>query len=320
MTVLVVDDDFRNIFALTALLERVELEVISAESGEEGVALLEQTPDIDLVLVDIMMPGMDGYATMRAMRSAARGQRPPAHRRSRRRSTPASASAASTRAPPLRPQARRHVAELLLDARRMAPGRRARRTAGGARLRLMASTVHARRRLKRSPAPAILVVDDNAAKRVALRAMLAPLGYRVVEADSGRAALRAVADADFAMILMDVRMPTLDGYETAKLIRAAGPWRAARRSSSSPPSAATTERQPSAYASGAVDFIFTPILPDVLRAKVTAFVDLFLQSQELQRSLESITRSTRRCATAMSARRRCSTTSPTGSSSSTRAA
>jgi signal transduction histidine kinase/CheY-like chemotaxis protein/HAMP domain-containing protein len=68
MKVLVVDDDFRNIFALTTLLERGQLEVVAAESGEEGVALLARTPDIDIVIVDIMMPVMDGYATMRAMR------------------------------------------------------------------------------------------------------------------------------------------------------------------------------------------------------------------------------------------------------------
>jgi two-component system chemotaxis sensor kinase CheA len=65
--VLIVDDDFRNIFALTTLLERSELEVLSAESGAEGVALLQRTPDVDIVLVDIMMPVMDGYATIHAM-------------------------------------------------------------------------------------------------------------------------------------------------------------------------------------------------------------------------------------------------------------
>ena len=73
MKVLVVDDDFRNIFALTALLERGHLEVVSAESGEEAIAVLERTPDIDIVLVDIMMPVMDGYATMRAMRELPAG-------------------------------------------------------------------------------------------------------------------------------------------------------------------------------------------------------------------------------------------------------
>ncbi len=65
----------------------------------------------------------------------------------------------------------------------------------------------------------VLIVDDNAGKRLAIRAMLAPLGYSIVEADSGRAALRAVLRQDFAVILMDVRMPIMDGFETAKLIR-----------------------------------------------------------------------------------------------------
>ena len=65
---LVVDDDFGNIFAITTLLERGGLKVISAKSGADGVAVLERTPDIDIVLVDIMMPLMDGYDTMRAMR------------------------------------------------------------------------------------------------------------------------------------------------------------------------------------------------------------------------------------------------------------
>ena len=69
MRALVIDDDFRNIFALTTILERGGLEVISAEGGEEGVAIVERRPDIDVVIVDIMMPLMDGYATIRAMRA-----------------------------------------------------------------------------------------------------------------------------------------------------------------------------------------------------------------------------------------------------------
>jgi diguanylate cyclase (GGDEF)-like protein/PAS domain S-box-containing protein len=132
-----------------------------------------------------------------------------------------------------------------------------------------------------SPAPAILIVDDNADKRVALRAMLAPLGHTIVEVDSGQTALQAALHQTFALILMDVRMPELNGFETAKLVR------------QHPPSAGIPiifitafgggeSEAASAYASGAVDFIFTPILPGVLRAKVSAFVALFMQSQELQ--------------------------------------
>jgi signal transduction histidine kinase/ActR/RegA family two-component response regulator len=73
MKALVIDDDIRNIFALATLLEHGHLDVVSAESGREGVAILEQTPDIeiDIAFVDIMMPIMDGYATIMAIRDLA---------------------------------------------------------------------------------------------------------------------------------------------------------------------------------------------------------------------------------------------------------
>jgi diguanylate cyclase (GGDEF)-like protein len=140
-----------------------------------------------------------------------------------------------------------------------------------------------------APPPAVLLVDDDPGKRLAIRAILAPLDLDVVEAQSGRSALRAVLRQNFAIVLMDVRMPTLNGYETARLIR----QRPQTRLTPIIFVTASVKEQPmataTAYASGAVDFIFTPIIPDVLRAKVSTFVDLFLQSQRLQRSLESIT-------------------------------
>ncbi len=66
--ILIVDDDIRNIFVLTSILERHQVHVLYAENGKNGINVLEHTPDIDLVLMDIMMPEMDGYETMRAIR------------------------------------------------------------------------------------------------------------------------------------------------------------------------------------------------------------------------------------------------------------
>ncbi len=67
-SVLIVDDDVRNIFALTSILERHQIQVLHAENGRAGIDTLMQPPEIDIVLMDIMMPGMDGYETIRAIR------------------------------------------------------------------------------------------------------------------------------------------------------------------------------------------------------------------------------------------------------------
>jgi CheY-like chemotaxis protein len=66
---LIVDDDIRNIYSLTSVLESYDVEVLHAERGRDGITILEQTPGIDIALIDIMMPEMDGYETMRAIRA-----------------------------------------------------------------------------------------------------------------------------------------------------------------------------------------------------------------------------------------------------------
>ena len=123
----------------------------------------------------------------------------------------------------------------------------------------------------------ILIVDDHPAKRLALRAVLEPLGYDIVEADSGSACLRCVMSNVFAVILLDVRMPIMDGFETAALIRL-------RAESEMTPiifvtAHAAEEIETDRYAAGAVDFITTPVDPHELRAKVSALANLFLQAQ-----------------------------------------
>jgi CheY-like chemotaxis protein len=66
--VLIVDDDIRNIFAMTSVLERHNMNIMPAETGKTAIDILQSTPDVDVVLMDIMMPAMDGYDTMRAIR------------------------------------------------------------------------------------------------------------------------------------------------------------------------------------------------------------------------------------------------------------
>ncbi len=132
---------------------------------------------------------------------------------------------------------------------------------------------------REAPIP-ILVVDDNTAKRLALKAVLSPLGYCIVEADSGVAALRCVTAQDFAVILLDVRMPIMDGFETAALIRR-------RRQSEMTPIIFITAHGSDEivsidrYAEGAIDFIFAPVEPDDLRAKVSVFANLFSKAEAL---------------------------------------
>ena len=72
-----VDDDIRNIFALTGVLEQHGLNVIHAENGKDGIELLERNPDVDIVLMDIMMPELDGYDTIRIIRGLEQFKSPP---------------------------------------------------------------------------------------------------------------------------------------------------------------------------------------------------------------------------------------------------
>jgi two-component system sensor histidine kinase/response regulator len=147
-----------------------------------------------------------------------------------------------------------------------------------------------------TPAPAapaaeeqasILLVDDRHDKCMAMETILAELGQNIVTARSGKEALRLLLGRDFAVILMDVNMPGLDGFETAHMIRQ-------RKSLEHTPiifvtGISDTETHVSrGYSLGAVDYILTPVMPDVLRTKVSVFVELFKKNQQLKRQAEGL--------------------------------
>jgi PAS domain S-box-containing protein len=130
----------------------------------------------------------------------------------------------------------------------------------------------------------ILVVDDSAENLVSIEAALEGLGQEVITARSGKEALRQLLEHDFALILLDVKMPEMDGFQTAELIRAR------RRSVQTPILFLTAYRSDDhlfrGYDLGAVDFLLKPIVPEILRSKVSVFVDLSRHAALLRRQAE----------------------------------
>ena len=129
----------------------------------------------------------------------------------------------------------------------------------------------------------ILLVDDQPQRLVAYRAILADLGLNLICAHSGREALEHLMDREFAVVLLDVSMPDMDGFEAARLIHEHPRF----------------ERTPiifvtgvhlddldrlKGYSLGAVDYVSVPIVPEILRSKVSVLVELYLKRQELQRA------------------------------------
>src|SRR5947208_13594161 len=129
----------------------------------------------------------------------------------------------------------------------------------------------------------ILVVDDRPENLVTLEAVLAPLGLAVITATSGEEALRLLLERDFALILLDVRMPGLDGLETARLIKGR------TRSAEVPIVFLTAARDEvediiRGYGIGAVDYVLKPFEPELLRSKVAVFAELETSRRALKRS------------------------------------
>jgi PAS domain S-box-containing protein len=143
------------------------------------------------------------------------------------------------------------------------------------------------------PPVEILIVDDRPENLLALEAILEPLGQLLVRAHSGDEALRLLLTHDFAMILLDVQMPGINGFETARLIKSR------ERTKYIPIIFLTAiskdeEYVFEGYSVGAVDYMAKPFQPDILRSKVSVFVDLFQKQRQLQSQQQLLAEGQRR--------------------------
>jgi signal transduction histidine kinase len=145
------------------------------------------------------------------------------------------------------------------------------------------------KRINGAAQASILLVDDRADKILALETILAPLGQNLLKAENGEEALRVLLREEVAVIVMDVMMPGMDGFETAALIRQ-------KESTKDVPiifvSAldATNERVSRAYSLGAVDYVPGPGSPEALRSKVRVLVELYLKTRESKSKSEQMER------------------------------
>jgi CheY-like chemotaxis protein len=212
-----VDDDPSSVFALLVLLKRLQVEVLTAARGSLGVKLLVQTPDVDLVLVDMMMPGMDGYTTMRAMRSLPSGDRIPliaytAKLEEGERKRCINAGASGYLSKPI------DTPELLNVLGQWLPGRATPPTQDSPPLEPQLPPEHlAGTALEGLKA---MVVDDDSHSIFAVSALLKRLNVQVLSAERGEDAvelLERTPDVDLALV--DIMMPGMDGYATMRAIR-----------------------------------------------------------------------------------------------------
>ncbi|MDH3665034.1 MAG: response regulator, partial [Alphaproteobacteria bacterium] len=140
------------------------------------------------------------------------------------------------------------------------------------------------------PKANILIVDDHHENLLALEAALAGLDENLVQAESGEEALKCLLKQQFAVVLLDVRLPGIDGFETARLMRE-------RDQSKHTPVIFMTAIDKSddlvskGYSLGAVDYIFKPAVSEIVRCKVQVFVDLFKLNQQLASSNAELQRS-----------------------------
>ncbi|GAB3317332.1 response regulator [Luteimonas notoginsengisoli] len=127
----------------------------------------------------------------------------------------------------------------------------------------------------------ILLVDDQPGRLLTYRTILEPLGERLVQASSGREALKSLMEDDFALILLDVNMPGMDGFETASLIHQHPRYEKIPIIFVTAVNVSDMDRL-QGYKLGAVDYVMVPLIPEILRGKVEVLVELYRKRRELQ--------------------------------------
>jgi CheY-like chemotaxis protein len=290
--VLLVDDRPENLLALEAVLDVLGLNLVRANSGQEALARCQEQ-DFAVILLDVMMPELDGFETAARLRG---------HERSR--NTPIifvtaigvegthvsrgyALGAVDYLIKPFDPEGLRSKVRTLTEL-----FQRRRELEG--RLRAMVPVADRAN---------ILLVDDNLANLLANELTLAELGENIVAVSSGEEALRRLLADDFAVALLDVHMPGMDGFELARMLRESDRHRDMPIVFLS----ATTDAEETvtqAYSIGAVDFVFEPYKPEILQAKVRALLSLVKGAKVLERQVREVERLNRRLTESQAALRR----------------
>lgn len=276
--ILLVDDRPENLLALEAVLAPLGVNLLTAGSGEAALQIARDH-DCAAFLLDVQMPGMDGYETARRLRDVDPGVQVPiifitATQVETSQITRGYAlGAVDYVLKPFTPEVlRQKVAAyvtLFEHTRQLT-----RRLNSGAHLEAQVN---------------VLVVNDDLTGLLATEMSLDSLGgyVRVITASSGQQALRLLLKHHFALILLDVHMPDMDGFEVAAIMRENQRFRHIPLIFVT----ATTRAEADVtrgYACGAIDFIFTPIAPELLRAKVRSLIDQFRQQRVLTHQLSEI--------------------------------